>query len=157
MSFQRRINPLNCASLKICRLRTHYLGISPLDWGTHKTYHLVTNCHLMGWMHIMLDLSFSKPSEVVKRLCDRLRIERLALGMTQADLAGRAGIAANTVSNLEAGRNVGFENVVRVAMALGRTKELEGLFLPKLESIEDIKRYEKSAQRKRMKRSPGLA
>jgi len=139
------------------RHKTHYLGINLLDWDAHKIYNLVTNCHLLGWMHTMLDLSFSKPSEVVKRLCDRLRTERLALDMTQADLAGRAGIAANTVSNLEAGRNVGFENVVRIAMALGRTKELEGLFLPKLESIEDIKRYEKSAQRMRMKRGPGLA
>lgn len=97
----------------------------------------------------MLDLSFSKPSEVVKRLCERLRTERLALQMTQADLAGRAGIGANTVSNLEAGRNVGFENVVRVAMVLGRTKELEGLFLPKLDSLEDIRRYENSARRLR--------
>ena len=66
----------------------------------------------------MLDLSFSKPSEVVKRLCGRLRTERMALGMTQSDLAGRAGIGTNTVSNLEAGRNVGFEAVVRVAMVL---------------------------------------
>ncbi|WP_248800924.1 helix-turn-helix domain-containing protein [Pseudomonas sp. MWU13-2105] len=97
----------------------------------------------------MLDLSFSKPSEVVKRLCERLRTERLALQMTQADLAGRAGIGANTVSNLESGRNVGFENVVRVAMVLGRTKELEGLFLPKLDSLEDIRRYENSARRLR--------
>jgi transcriptional regulator with XRE-family HTH domain len=105
----------------------------------------------------MLDLSFSKPSEVVKRLCERLRTERLALGMTQADLAGRAGIGTNTVSNLEAGRNVGFESVVRVAMVLGRTKELEGLFLPKLDSIEDIRRYENSANRLRTRRKPGNA
>ena len=115
------------------------------------------NWHIAGSVHIMLDLSFSKPSEVVKRLCDRLRTERLALGMTQADLAGRAGIGTNTVSNLEAGRNVGFENLVRVAMALGRTKELEGLFLPKLDSIEDIRRYENSANRLRIKRKPGNA
>lgn len=100
----------------------------------------------------MLDLSFNKPSEVVKRLCARLRTERLALNMTQADLAGRAGIGANTVSNLEAGRNVGFEAMVRVAMALGRIKELEGLFLPKLDSIEDIQRYESSANRVRTKK-----
>ncbi len=99
----------------------------------------------------MLDLSFSKPSEIVKRLCERLRTERLALQMTQADVAGRAGIATNTVSNLEAGRNVGFENVVRVAMVLGRTKELEGLFSPKLDSIEDIRRYENNANRHRAK------
>jgi len=115
------------------------------------------NWQRMGLVHAMLDLSFSKPSEVVKRLCDRLRTERLALDMTQADLAGRAGIGTNTVSNLEAGRNVGFENVVRVAMALGRTKELEGLFLPKLDSIEDIRRYENSANRLRIKRKSGNA
>jgi transcriptional regulator with XRE-family HTH domain len=110
-----------------------------------------------GQVQTMLELSFSKPDEIVKRLCDRLRTERLALNMTQAELAGRAGIGANTVSNLEAGRNVGFENVVRVAMALGRTRELEGLFLPKLDSIEDIRRYENSAKRVRSTRKAGNA
>ena len=105
----------------------------------------------------MLDLSFSKPGEIVRRLCERLRTERLALDMTQAELAGRAGIGVNTVSNLEAGRNVGFENLVRVAMALGRVKELEALFLPRLDSIEDIRRYENSANRLRSKRKPGNA
>ncbi|MCK9513919.1 MAG: helix-turn-helix domain-containing protein [Pigmentiphaga sp.] len=105
----------------------------------------------------MLDLSFSKPSEVVKRLCERLRTERLAQQMTQAEVAARAGIGANTVSNLEAGRNVGFENVVRVAMVLGRVKEFEGLFLPKLESLDDIRRYEDGAKRQRIKRRSGHA
>lgn len=105
----------------------------------------------------MMELSFSRPDEVVKRLCGRLRTERLALEMSQAELAGRAGIATNTVSNLEAGRNVGFESVVRVAMALGRAKELDGLFLPKLDSIEDIRRYENIANRQRTKRKPGNA
>ncbi|MFA7393969.1 MAG: helix-turn-helix transcriptional regulator [Pigmentiphaga sp.] len=104
-----------------------------------------------------MDLSFSKPSEVVKRLCERLRTERLAQQMTQAEVAARAGIGANTVSNLEAGRNVGFENVVRVAMVLGRVKEFEGLFLPKLESLDDIRRYEDGAKRQRIKRRSGHA
>lgn len=105
----------------------------------------------------MLDLSFSKPSEVVKRLCERLRTERLAQQMTQADVAGRAGIAINTVSNLEAGRNVGFENLVRVAMVLGRGKELENLFVPKLDSLADLQRYEEGAKRQRIRRKHGDA
>ncbi|WP_296250953.1 helix-turn-helix transcriptional regulator [Pseudomonas sp. UBA4194] len=100
----------------------------------------------------MLDLSFSKPEEVVGRLCERLRTERLALQLSQADVAGRAGVGVNTVSNLEAGRNVGLENMVRVAMVLGRGKELEALFLPRLESIEDIRRYESGAKRQRVRR-----
>lgn len=99
----------------------------------------------------MLDLSFSTPEEILKRLCERLRTERLARQMTQAELAGRAGVGVNTVSNLEAGRNVGFETVVRVAMVLGRVKELEGLFLPRLESLEDIGRYEASVGRQRVR------
>jgi transcriptional regulator with XRE-family HTH domain len=99
-----------------------------------------------------MDLSLSKPSEIVKLLCERLRKERLAQQMTQSDVAARAGIGANTVSNLEAGRSVVFENLIRVAMVLGRSKELEGLFLPKLDSLDDILRYENSATRHRAKR-----
>jgi len=100
----------------------------------------------------MLDLSFSTPDEVVRRLCGRLRSERLAQQMTQAELAGRAGVGVNTVSNLEAGRNVGFDSLVRVAMVLGRGRELEALFQPRLESLEDIGRYEKGATRQRIRR-----
>lgn len=99
-----------------------------------------------------LDLSLSKSGEIVKRLCERLRTERLTQQMTQADVAARAGIGTNTVSNLESGRNVGFENLGRVAMVPGRAGELEALFMPKLESIDDIRRYEESSQRQRIKR-----
>ncbi|HGF6561711.1 MULTISPECIES: helix-turn-helix transcriptional regulator [Providencia] len=99
-----------------------------------------------------MDLSLSKPSEIVKKLCERLRLERLTLKMTQADVAERAGVSANTVSNLEAGRNVSFENMIRIAMVLGRSKELEGLFMPNLNSIDDIVRYDESKNRQRVKK-----
>lgn len=100
----------------------------------------------------MLELSLTKPSEIVKRLCLRLRTERIALQMTQADVAARAGVGTNTVANLEAGRNVSFETVVRVAMVVGRVQEIEDLFLPKLDSLDDILRYEDSSRRQRIKR-----
>lgn len=99
-----------------------------------------------------MDLSFSTPSELVKLLCERLRKERLAQQLTQAEVAARAGMGVNTVSNLEAGRNVAFENVVRVAMLLGRQRELEELFKPVLDSVEDILRYESSSNRHRVRR-----
>lgn len=99
-----------------------------------------------------MDLIFKKPEEVVALLCERLRKERLYLEMTQADVAARAGIGVNTVSNLEAGRNVSFENLVRVAMVLGRLKELEELFKPDLNSVDDMLRYESNTARQRIKR-----
>lgn len=99
-----------------------------------------------------MDLSFSTSREILRTLCERLRQERLAQQLTQAEVAGRAGISVNTVSNLEAGKNVAFENVVRVAMLLGRTKELEALFKPKLDSLDDILRYEHGAGRQRIRK-----
>ncbi|WP_413739146.1 helix-turn-helix domain-containing protein [Sodalis sp. RH21] len=99
-----------------------------------------------------MDLSLTKPSEIVKLLCDRVRKERLLQQMTQAEVAARAGIGVNTVSNLESGRNVGFESVVRVAMVLGRAKELEELFRPKVDTLDDILRYEQSVKRQRVKK-----
>lgn len=104
-----------------------------------------------------MDLSFSKPSEIVKLLCERLRKERLAQQMTQAEVAARAGIGVNTLSNLEAGRNTTFESVVRIAMVLGCGSELENLFKPKLDSLDDILRYDNSAKRQRAQRKFGHA
>ncbi|AFJ47042.1 helix-turn-helix transcriptional regulator [Shimwellia blattae DSM 4481 = NBRC 105725] len=100
----------------------------------------------------MIDLSFTKPEELVSLLCDRLRTERINQQMTQAELAKRAGLGVNTVSNLESGKNTGFENVVRIAMVLGRTAELEALFKPKLESLEDLRRYESTLVRQRIRK-----
>ena len=89
-----------------------------------------------------MDLSLSKPSEVVELLGERLRKERLFQQMTQAEVAARAGVGVNTLSNLEAGRSVAFENLIRVAMVLGRSRELEALFKPQLDSLDDVIRYE---------------
>ena len=99
-----------------------------------------------------MDLTLQTPADIVKLLCDRLRKERLAKQMTQADVAARSGIGVNTVSNLEAGKNVGFENLVKVAMVLGYGDALAELFKPKIDSLDDILRYEKSAARQRVKR-----
>lgn len=104
----------------------------------------------------MLDLSLTRPQEVVRLLCERLRKERLNQQMTQSDVALRAGVGVNTVSNLELGRSVGFENLVRVAMVLGRGKELEGLFRPKIDSLADLQRYEQSTTRQRIRKTPRI-
>jgi transcriptional regulator with XRE-family HTH domain len=105
----------------------------------------------------MIDFTFSKPDEIVARLCERLRLMRIAQQMTQAELAGRAGVSVNTVSNMEAGRNIAFESVVRIAMVLGRGKELEELFKPQLTTLEDLRRYEESTTRQRIKKRNGHA
>ncbi|HHA2302505.1 helix-turn-helix transcriptional regulator [Enterobacter asburiae] len=98
-----------------------------------------------------MDLSLTRPDEIASLLFDRLRKERINQQMTQSELAKRAGIGVNTLSNLESGKNTSFENIIRVAMILGRTDELESLFKPKLESLDDLRRYESTLTRKRIR------
>lgn len=99
-----------------------------------------------------MDLNFIKPEEVVTLIGERLRKQRLFLEMSQAEVAARSGVGVNTVSNLEAGRNVSVENLVRIAMVLGRLHELQELFHPQLNSVNDILRYESQSKRQRIKR-----
>ena len=91
-----------------------------------------------------------------KRYPEEFKIEAVKQvtekGHSVAEVAARAGIGVNTVSNLEAGRNVSFENLIRVAMVLGRLQELEELFKPHLNSVNDILRYESNTARQRIKR-----
>lgn len=101
----------------------------------------------------MLDLSLTRSQEVVRLLCGRLRKERLSQQMTQSEVARRAGVGVNTVSNLELGRSVGVENLVRVAMVPGRGKELEGLSMPKIDSLADLQRYEQCTTRQRIRKT----
>ncbi len=96
-------------------------------------------------------LDLTTPDELVRSLCSRLRHERLALKMTQSDVAARAGISHGTLSNLESGRGVALESIVRVAMVLGRVSELDALFKPKLQTLEDFVRYETAITRQRVR------
>ena len=58
--------------------------------------------------------------EVVERFARRLRELRVERGMTQADLAQRAGVTATYVSKLEsAGAAPGIDLVDKLAIALG--------------------------------------
>ncbi|CBL44660.1 conserved hypothetical protein [gamma proteobacterium HdN1] len=98
-----------------------------------------------------MDLYFPTSTEIVQLLCGRLRDLRLAQQWTQAELGRRAGVGLSTVSNLEAGRNVSFETVVKVAMVLGCAQELGKLFEPQVNSIADIKRFELAKSRKRIR------
>lgn len=103
-----------------------------------------------------MDLGFHTSRELVQMLCERLRKERLAQQWTQADVAARAGISVNTVSNLEAGKSVAFEKLVCVAILLGRSDEMAALFKPKLNCLQDILRYELGAGRQRIRKRISL-
>ncbi|MBX3125539.1 MAG: helix-turn-helix domain-containing protein [Polyangiaceae bacterium] len=61
-----------------------------------------------------------KSSNLLKSLGSRVRAVRVELGLTQEDLGDRAGVAAESISRLEAGRmNLSVVKLEGIAAALG--------------------------------------
>jgi transcriptional regulator with XRE-family HTH domain len=60
------------------------------------------------------------PDSIVALLGEVLRARRIAIGISQEDLADRSGLHRTYISDLERGvRNVTVKNIFRLAKALG--------------------------------------
>lgn len=90
----------------------------------------------------MADLTgLYSPQEIRARVGRRAAELRLARCRTQADVAAAAGLSPVTLARFEAGRDVAFSVVVRVAVALGAEQELFALFpRPSLTTIDELVR-----------------
>jgi transcriptional regulator with XRE-family HTH domain len=64
----------------------------------------------------------------LSQLGDQIRTRRLAMGLTQLDAAGRAGVAYRTWRRLEKDGSASIEDLVRAAIALRCEPGLDGLF-----------------------------
>jgi transcriptional regulator with XRE-family HTH domain len=102
----------------------------------------------------MLDFGLASEREISEELSNRLRAQRLAKGLGQADLAKAAGIGVATLRRLEAGQGGTLENFLRIVMALGLVDELADLFTLKLRSIAHMERAAAQQTRQRAPRRP---
>lgn len=81
---------------------------------------------------------FYTPSEIASILGERLKTQRLALNLTQAAVAEKAGIGVSTVARIESGQGGTLDNVIRIAISLGMINHFSQLFEVVPSSIEDI-------------------
>lgn len=80
-------------------------------------------------------------------LGERIAQHRLNADLTQAQLAGRAGVSVRTVSRLENGEAAQLDNFLRILMALGLDGGLERL-VPEVPA-SPIQRLEQGGRRRR--------
>lgn len=76
----------------------------------------------------MLPTMMSSPEELALSVARRARARRLANDLSQAGLAGAAGVSTATLKRFERTGQMSFVSLVRVAVALGATDELESWF-----------------------------
>jgi len=96
----------------------------------------------------MLDFGFASEQEARVELCQRLRAHRLIQGLSQAELAERAGISVSTVKLIENKGQCTLENFMRIVIGLGLAGELQALFVYNPKSIAQM---EQAAQANRVR------
>ncbi|MDE2761160.1 MAG: helix-turn-helix transcriptional regulator [Gemmatimonadota bacterium] len=90
----------------------------------------------------------SRTPEVLREVGARLKALRLQQNRRVTDLAADAGVSPRTIDRLEAGRNVGTENLVRVMRALGRLQAFEALVPVPEVSPYDVERLRGKVRRR---------
>ncbi|MGH2873841.1 MAG: helix-turn-helix transcriptional regulator [Solirubrobacteraceae bacterium] len=91
----------------------------------------------------------------LRTLGDHASAWRKLRGLTQPQLAERAGISPQTVRNLEKGRSVSVENLLRISRALGLLDQLAEAIDPLNSDLGRLRADERLPQRVRPRRLTG--
>ena len=76
-----------------------------------------------------MGFTIATPGDLCRMVAFQAREARIASGMTQQSLAGRAGISLSTLKKFETTGNISMDGLARIALALRMDEGLEGLFV----------------------------
>lgn len=94
--------------------------------------------------------SLTTPEQVSKTLADRIRALRLARGWKQITLARRSGVSLASLRRFEESGRVSLQSLLKLAFALNRLDEFDGLLQPPpASSLAELEAAEKRPPRKR--------
>ncbi len=94
---------------------------------------------------------FSSTNEVLSEIGSRMKAARIAMSITQKEMAEMTNLSLRTISNLEAGKDVSFSTVIEVLRALGQLQSLEIMIPEQGPRPSDIAALGRSRQRVRSK------
>ena len=95
----------------------------------------------------MLAVTLKTPQEIRLDIAARAQVRRLALNMSQKELAARSGVSLGSVKRFETTGEISLTSLLSLALPLNDLEAFAGLFSPP--RPENLFRAEKTAPRKR--------
>ena len=87
----------------------------------------------------LLAFNMTSPAEVVRGLSERMKRRRIDVGLTQREVAARAGVSYGALRLFEATGKISLEALVKIAFILECEAEFESLFPPRPpKTIDDV-------------------
>jgi transcriptional regulator with XRE-family HTH domain len=75
---------------------------------------------------------FETNSQILNEIGVRIKARRIALNMTQRELATESGVSLRTISGFENGDNISLDNLISILRVLRLLQELNVLFPEKM-------------------------
>ena len=83
--------------------------------------------------------------DISRQIAKDFRHRRVEKGLTREQVAERAGVAVSNVARFEQKGLISLKNLIGLAMALGYTSEIKGLFAnPKYSTMEELTQIRKN-------------
>ncbi|SCW66302.1 Helix-turn-helix [Rhizobium mongolense subsp. loessense] len=87
----------------------------------------------------MFTFNLTSPTEVIRGLSERMKRRRIDAGLTQRELAVRAGVSYGSLRLFEETGKISLEAIVKIAFVLEAEAEFEHLFPPRPpKTIDDV-------------------
>ncbi len=99
----------------------------------------------------LLESLISPPAEeLAMEIAADFRRRRVEKNLTREELATSASISVSHVIRFERSGLISFNNLIRLAMALGYTSEVKNIFAhPKYQTMEELTQIRKNTNKKR--------
>ncbi len=108
-------------------------------------------------MNNMLTFKLATTEEICTILGKRLKAERLAQGMLQAELATRAGVSRGTVKTFENTGQCTVHSLVHMVQSLGLEGDLQNVFVAQVRSIAEMERNAAGGRQRASRKQRGVA
>lgn len=101
----------------------------------------------------MLAVSLKTPKEVRQEIASRARERRLALNLSQQDLAERSGVSLGSIKRFESSGLVSLSSLLEIALVLGCLADFDELFVTRDKPVSLFETEPKKRKRSSRKKN----
>lgn len=102
-------------------------------------------------LSLLDDYTLDNADDIAQGMADDFRKRRIEKGITREQVAEKSGVAVSNIVRFEQKGLVSLKNLIGLAMALGYTAELKGIFSqPKYATMEELMQIRKNTNKKKV-------
>ena len=104
-------------------------------------------------LSILDNYTLSNPDDIAREIAEDFRKRRIEKNLTREQVAEQSGVAVSNIVRFEQKGLISLKNLIGIAIAMGYTSEIKGLFdQPKYSTMEELTQIRKNQNKKKAHR-----